>query len=627
MKGRRRHSIGKVASDRTDVGSSPGAAGCVAPATSMYFDQFGKVRACCMNPDHPLGDVTRQSIREIWDGAAARALRDALRVGDHSLGCGYCQWQIDQGDTDLVFARTFDLLPVRNDHPRWPVQMEFSMTNSCNLQCAMCNGNWSSSIRANREHREPLPAVYGDRFFEELAEFLPHLRRINILGGEPFLGREPLRLLSMLTDMRDPPAVTVTTNGTQWTPRVASICERLPMSFVLSLDGATKSTYESIRIGADFDQVMSNLEHFEASAARHGTNVSIAHCAMTSNIHELSSLLHFAEQRGFLVFINEVMFPVELSLFQMPIHELRDVVAAMDADPIAPSLVRLRPTWDTQLEALRNRLHALEQGTDVFVQPWTSDADRVEVSAEHLASKVLSDFVGDEHPTRVVLDRRRPLAIDGPRADMLKSLLARAATPNDVLDALADITGPGTRRTRPSSPLWNDVVLSDPSDKDPIEIRASWTTSGDRTVILIVVRNWPIPPTDPVGLVAATTDDGRVVVLHCEDGRVTGVDGDPALLGLTRAELTAGATTDIATVLMNRLGPMDIGRGPSGYAFDLLVRFGAADDRPFVLRIVTERTDAHHERIIVAPFVDIPASDASAGHASTDCTEDRCCSD
>ncbi|MBS1838731.1 MAG: SPASM domain-containing protein, partial [Actinobacteria bacterium] len=156
----------------------------------MYFDQFGRVRACCQNSDGLLGDVTRQSVREIWESAQAGRLREALAVRDLSVGCGFCAWQAEEvGYSE--FARGFDDLDPASIAPRWPLRMEFSMTNSCNLQCVMCNGDLSSSIRAHREHRAPLPEVYGERFFEELAEFLPHLVEARFLGGEPFLGREP----------------------------------------------------------------------------------------------------------------------------------------------------------------------------------------------------------------------------------------------------------------------------------------------------------------------------------------------------------------------------------------------------------------------------------------------------
>ena len=48
---------------------------CYAPHASMYFDQFGKVRACCQNTGVYLGDVAQQSLREVWESASAEQMR------------------------------------------------------------------------------------------------------------------------------------------------------------------------------------------------------------------------------------------------------------------------------------------------------------------------------------------------------------------------------------------------------------------------------------------------------------------------------------------------------------------------------------------------------------------------
>lgn len=196
------------------------ASACYAPFASLWFDPHGKVRACCQNSEFPLGDVRHQTIREIWDGQVAERLRGALRADDFSLGCQFCDWQVHERDPSTIFARNFDEHPVPTTQPRWPVKMEFSLTNACNLQCTMCSGEFSSAIRAHREHLPPLPTVYGDAFFGELAEFLPHLQKANFLGGEPFLGREPLRVLDLMADLELDTVVAITTNGTQWSPRV-----------------------------------------------------------------------------------------------------------------------------------------------------------------------------------------------------------------------------------------------------------------------------------------------------------------------------------------------------------------------------------------------------------------------
>lgn len=545
---------------------------CYAPSTSMYFDQFGGVRACCQNTGFLLGDIRTQSIREIWNGGDAKRLRAALNVGDYSLGCGFCQWQHDQGDDSLLFARNFDSLPVSSPRPEWPMQMEFSMTNSCNLQCVMCNGDWSSSIRAHREGRPPLPAVYGDEFFNELQEFLPHLVKVNILGGEPFLGAEPLRLLSMLSEMEAPPHVTVTTNGTQWTPRIEAICERLPISFVLSLDGITKETYEAIRVGADFDAVMANLGRFQRVADNHGMRVTLAHCLMRPNFREFGQLLAFAEARGLEVGINEVLFPTHLSLYQLPATELREVIAIMERDDggFVASLRDIREVWDGQVAALRHRLEVLERGSAVLVRPWADPSARAE-SWQDLATRVLREWMGRD-PTRLVIRSAsdRPEVQEGRLRTVGLLSIGTCRSGEDVVEHLASQLGADVPRTTGSSDLVHDVILGEDLD-DSKQYRVAWDDSLDATTVLVAMRPWRPWKDDH-----AVHSDASELTNEYGEGHVLTLVLDPTetienavgSINVIRMSQTAEVVGLTAVELMERLeqqwGPLDVAHDPNG---------------------------------------------------------------
>ena len=624
-----RRSIGRTPAPQQDLGPAKQSLGatrsekiaakafestCYAPTVSMYFDQFGKVRACCQNTGALMGSVTEQSIREIWESPNTLRMRAALEVGDFSEGCGFCEWQVQQGDEAIVFARIFDDHTVTEQHPRWPVQMEFSMTNSCNLQCQMCNGDWSSSIRAHREQRPPLPAVYGDSFFEELAEFLPHLEKVNFLGGEPFLGKEPLRVMAMLAKLPNPPQVAVTTNGTQWSDRIEKICEQLPMSFVLSLDGITAPTYEGIRIGAEFEQVMVNLDRFESYAARHGTKVSLAHCLMRSNWHEFAQFLRFAEDREFQVGINEVVFPVELSLFQMPPDELRHVVNTMERDEggLAASLTTLRPVWEGQLDALRNRLSTLEAGQLQYIRPWGEAQEKSETWAEQ-AARLLSEWVGGESPARVVIQdvsqnstEDSPPGTDpnesrfefGERSYYFSRLgLQEARTPEQLIAKLCDQLGSEVPRRETASDLIHDLVIGDAPDADSRQFRIAWSTAESTTTAFLAVRNPPEPPVLPENPRAVLEDwcgADHVILLNCDrdeqilssSGRleVIEVESEASLLGLN--------TQAVLSRLVNGHGAMTVSPGPSGFIADSLVSFsGEGSSQSLQLRVIVERLD------------------------------------
>jgi MoaA/NifB/PqqE/SkfB family radical SAM enzyme len=330
---------------------------CYAPHTSMYFDQFGKVRACCQNTGVHLGDVTVQSLEGVWTSASADRLRSALEADDYSAGCEFCEWQLREGNEAILFARQYDEHPPSERRPPWPRLMEFSVTNTCNLACIMCNGDWSSTIRSKREGRPPLEAVYGERFFAELAPFLPHLDEVRFLGGEPFLGREPLRIMEMIAGLDRLPRVTITTNATIRTARVERIVELLRPHVVVSLDGASPATYDAIRLGARFDEVVANLDWFRKVLGPE--RVSITHCLMTANWHEFADLLTLAEDRKMHVGVNVVRFPEALSLYHLQPDQLEGVVRGLRATDVSNLTDRRRDLWEGHLGALGHRLETI----------------------------------------------------------------------------------------------------------------------------------------------------------------------------------------------------------------------------------------------------------------------------
>ncbi len=358
--------------------SGPGA--CAAPFTSMYLDQRGQVRACCQNDYHLLGNVTRKRLLDIWRGERAAELRRALAAHDLDLGCDFCEWQIAKGRPDLAFARWFDEFPVTSDDPPWPQQLELALSNTCNLQCAMCDGEWSSSIRAQREHRPPLPKAYDDAFFEDLSAFLPHLRKVKFLGGEPFLAAETLRVMDLLVDAGLRTDCHVTTNGTQWTPRVERILDRLPVGVSVSVDAATAETYESIRVGSSWATLQANLDRFQERAEAHGTYLGLTFCLMVPNWQEFFGFCRAADERGLEAAVNTVRHPHHLSLYMLDADDLAVVVDGLEATDRARGheLRGSRAVWDRELDRLRAQLADRRAGASVpGVDTWRPNPDMV----------------------------------------------------------------------------------------------------------------------------------------------------------------------------------------------------------------------------------------------------------
>lgn len=334
---------------------------CEAPHAALYLRPDGHVAACCGGWQF-LGRVTgprRRSLREIWDGVAARELRSALDAGDFGLGCWECGRAAASGRRDSSLAASFDRFAStrRPEHPR---MMDFALSNRCNLQCVMCNGGLSSAIRAHRERRPPLPAAYDDRFFDELAEFLPHLERALFKGGEPFLAIENRRIWDELLRIGGSREVCVTTNGTIWNDRVERYVRQLGMDVILSVDAVDGSTLERIRVGVDAEQLWGNVDRFQAATAAEGRALTLCMCLISTNWRELHPFLVEVDRRGIGASVIWVDGPARHDLLGLSADALAEVRRTWEATAsCAPALGEATAAiWDQALQRVDDALRS-----------------------------------------------------------------------------------------------------------------------------------------------------------------------------------------------------------------------------------------------------------------------------
>lgn len=370
----------------------------------MEFDPFGDVQACCANALYPLGNVTRSSLLDIWSGQRAQALRTALSDGDLSLGCGVCRYRLTYGHGDLA-RDYYDNFPTRSGEPDWPYSLQFSLHNTCNLQCVMCGADRSSAIRGRRSNLPPLPHVYGDRFFDELRPFLENAGAVDFSGGEPFLVTEHHRIWNMLArlDRRSRPLCSLTTNGTVWNERVERVLDELDMHITVSVDGMTAATFEAIRVGARFEDVMTNIDRFVDYTRERGTLLTISWSLLQQNWFELGSAMRFAEERGIRVKVNTVIEP-DHGVQRLPTHELQLVVDSMESESerLLAHLTLNRAMWQREIDRLRQELELRRERHDLH--PLSMEPAHPSNSA-HVTAMILD--VGD----RCITDSEVPTAI------------------------------------------------------------------------------------------------------------------------------------------------------------------------------------------------------------------------
>lgn len=323
---------------------------CHAPFGNLFLDPLGVVTACCVATDYPLGQIHETGLLDIWRGERADALRRAIAADDYSLGCEYCDRRVDAGLSSV--QRTYDVIPLETMTPAFPRRLEINISNACNLQCVMCNGDYSSAIRLHREGRPALPRRYDDGFFDDLREVIPHLVEISFTGGEPFLVPEYFRIWEMIAELHPDLPVRLTTNGTQWNRRVEHVLSTLNVNVNVSIDGYTKETYEAVRVGADHATVFANLERFVEHGRRTGTQTRIFHCLMPQNYHDLGDLLLLADRLDVDLEVCLVIEPRECSLELMA--DWTDLIATFDrfAAEVLPRLSRNRRVLENELKRI-----------------------------------------------------------------------------------------------------------------------------------------------------------------------------------------------------------------------------------------------------------------------------------
>jgi radical SAM protein with 4Fe4S-binding SPASM domain len=182
-------------------------------------------------------------------------------------------------------AQVVDLPSVSEDCLSFPRTVYWECTSKCNFQCVHC---YSESGPRGRTEKLPLSSVRD--LMEELGrcgtEFL------SIGGGEPLMYRELPHVVSSARAAGL--EVEVTTNGSLAVPSRIARLQEAGLRFVqLSLDGATAETFESIRKGGKFTQVVENAEHLADAFT-----LTVSAVAVRENLSEIPALIDLAKKIG-----------------------------------------------------------------------------------------------------------------------------------------------------------------------------------------------------------------------------------------------------------------------------------------------------------------------------------------
>lgn len=171
---------------------------------------------------------------------------------------GYCHlhvsvWDASQDPPQIVELQSFPLVIATKGKDLPLKQICIPVTDRCNLACTMC---------ARQGTHDIVEMDIPDEALEPLLDAGPHFVSALLQGqGEPLLYPGIIDLIPRIkARMADGGEVGLTTNATLLTPEMARRLLESGIDFLyFSVDAASKEIYESIRVGADFDQVTENI--------------------------------------------------------------------------------------------------------------------------------------------------------------------------------------------------------------------------------------------------------------------------------------------------------------------------------------------------------------------------------
>ena len=183
--------------------------------------------------------------------------------------------------------------PLLQKYPQlapYPRNIEVEVTTRCNKRCIICEHTWW--------HEKSVDLDYNT--FVRTIDQLP-LRWINLTGeGDAFLNKDYLRMIDYLAKKH---VSTYLTDSFDLIDRnTAKYLVQAGVSGIyISMDAATKETYESIKVGCDYDRVISNIKNLLEEKKRLNTplpEICFRYVINKKNVNEMIDFVEAVRKLG-----------------------------------------------------------------------------------------------------------------------------------------------------------------------------------------------------------------------------------------------------------------------------------------------------------------------------------------
>ena len=254
---------------------------CMIPWIHMHAFPDGRAYPCCLSePQHPIGNLKTQTMREIWNEEPLKLMRKNMLENKPCKECTKCYEQEQSNlfsmreGSNKNFGHLINLVDetkpdgTYDDFKLRYYDIRFS--NLCNFACRTCGGIFSSNWHKDEKAAgwDPkYPAVMyagkdkGD-MWEQMQEHIPHLEQIYWAGGEPLIMEEHWKVLDELVKRKMfHVRLIYNTNFSEMKFKGRDVFEMWKLFDCVSVGASLDGSYargEYIRKGQDWQQTVDN---------------------------------------------------------------------------------------------------------------------------------------------------------------------------------------------------------------------------------------------------------------------------------------------------------------------------------------------------------------------------------
>jgi len=266
---------------------------CTIPFDTMWVGIAGTTRICdCPSfLDLSCGNLGITGGFRVWNSPLAEIIRLSVANGNYTFcsrsQCG--KLLVDREQANPSEYRK----PSKMDYP---LNISIANDSLCNLHCPSCRKE--CHVKYCADEKTELEAC-TDALFE--TGWLETAERIVVGGsGETFFSDNYKKIL--YESIKKEKEVVVMTNGTLFSTAEWEKMEGKPgrVSFLVSVDAATKETYEKVRCGGNYERLMVNME-FLSKLRRENkiASVIVVMVVQRANYKEIPDFIRWVKDLGF----------------------------------------------------------------------------------------------------------------------------------------------------------------------------------------------------------------------------------------------------------------------------------------------------------------------------------------